>query len=43
MAPTWLTVLAWISLAAAFVSAALIAVDVFVKGHRGSTMLRSGS
>ena len=34
MAPTWLTVLAWISLAAAFSCAGLIAVDVFVRGYR---------
>src|SRR2546421_11909839 len=32
--PTWLTVLAWISLASAFVSAGLIAVDIFVRGYR---------
>jgi hypothetical protein len=32
--PTWLTVLAWISLAAAFVCAGLIAVDIFVRGYR---------
>jgi hypothetical protein len=34
MAPTWLTVLAWISLAASFVCAGLIAVEIFVKGYR---------
>ena len=33
MPPTWLTVLAWISLASAFVSAALIAADIFVRGY----------
>jgi hypothetical protein len=32
--PTWLTVLAWISLASAFGSAALILVDIFVRGFR---------
>ena len=34
MPPTWLTVLAWISLASAFVCAGLIAVDIFVRGYR---------
>lgn len=34
MPPTWLTVLAWISLASAFVSAGLIAVDIFARGYR---------
>jgi hypothetical protein len=34
MAPTWLTVLAWISLASAFVCAGLIAADVLVRGYR---------
>ncbi len=34
MPPTWLTVLAWISLAVAFVCAGLITVDIFVKGNR---------
>jgi hypothetical protein len=34
VAPTWLTVLAWISLASAFVCAGLIAVDIFVRGYR---------
>ena len=34
MRPTWLTVLAWISLASAFVCAGLIAVDIFVRGYR---------
>jgi Domain of unknown function (DUF4396) len=32
--PTWLTVLAWISLASAFVCAGLIAVDIFARGYR---------
>jgi hypothetical protein len=32
--PTWLTVLAWISLASAFVCAGLIVADIFVQGHR---------
>jgi Domain of unknown function (DUF4396) len=32
--PTWLTVLAWISLASAFICAGLLAVDIFVRGHR---------
>jgi hypothetical protein len=32
--PTWLTVLAWISLASAFVCAALIVFDILVRGHR---------
>lgn len=34
MPPTWLTVLAWISLASAFVCTGLIAADIFVRGHR---------
>ncbi|HKO27925.1 MAG TPA: DUF4396 domain-containing protein [Solirubrobacteraceae bacterium] len=34
MAPAWLTVLAWISLASAFVSAGLVASDIFVRGYR---------
>ena len=34
MAPTWLTGLAWISLAASFVRAGLIAGEIFVKGYR---------
>ena len=34
MPPTWLTVLAWISLASAFVCAGLIADDIFVRGYR---------
>jgi hypothetical protein len=34
MAPTWLTVLAWISLATAFVCAGLIATEIFVRGYR---------
>jgi Domain of unknown function (DUF4396) len=32
--PAWLTVLAWISLASAFVCAGLIAVDIFARGNR---------
>jgi len=32
--PTWLTVIAWISLAVAFASALVIAVDVFGRGYR---------
>jgi hypothetical protein len=34
MVPTWLTVLAWTSLAVAFVCAGMIAVEIFVKGYR---------
>jgi hypothetical protein len=34
MAPTWLTVLAWISIATGFVCAGLIVLDVFVRGYR---------
>jgi len=34
MPPTWLTVLAWIALAAGFVSAAIIVVDIYVRGYR---------
>ena len=34
MPPTWLTVLGWISVASAFVCAAEIALDVFVRGYR---------
>lgn len=34
MAPVWLATLAWASLAVAFVSAALIAADIFIRGHR---------
>jgi hypothetical protein len=34
VAPTWLTVLAWTSLAIAFVCAGLIAADIFVRGYR---------
>lgn len=34
MPPTWLTVLAWISLASAFVCTGLIAADIFVRGYR---------
>jgi len=32
--PTWLTVLAWLSLASAFVCAGLIAADIFIRGFR---------
>jgi hypothetical protein len=34
MPPTWLTVLAWISLAASFVCAALIAFEIYGRGYR---------
>ena len=34
MPPTWLTVLAWLALAAGFVSAATIVVDIYVRGYR---------
>lgn len=34
MAPVWLIALAWASLALAFVSAAVIAADIFIRGHR---------
>ena len=34
MPPTWLTIIAWISLAAAFVSAAAILYDIYVRGWR---------
>lgn len=34
MAPTWLDIVAWVALAAAFVSAALILFDIFGRGHR---------
>src|SRR4051812_10094960 len=34
MPPTWLTVLAWISLASALACAVAIAVDIFVRGNR---------
>jgi hypothetical protein len=34
VAPTWLTLLAWISLASAFLCAGLITVDIFVRGYR---------
>jgi hypothetical protein len=34
MPPIWLTVLAWISLASAFVCTGLIAADIFVRGYR---------
>ena len=33
MPPTWLTVLAWISLTSAFVCAGLVAADIFVRGY----------
>jgi hypothetical protein len=32
--PTWLTVLAWVSLASALVCAGLIVADIFVRGYR---------
>lgn len=34
MPPTWLTVLAWIALSAAFVSAGIIAYDLWGRGYR---------
>lgn len=34
MPPTWLTVVAWIALIAGFVCAAVILVDIYVRGHR---------
>jgi hypothetical protein len=34
MPPTWLTVVAWISLASAFACAGVIVADVFLRGHR---------
>ena len=34
MPPDWLTAVAWVSLATAFVCAGLIVVDVFVRGYR---------
>jgi hypothetical protein len=34
MPPLWLTTLAWIALATAFVSAALILADCYLRGHR---------
>jgi hypothetical protein len=34
MPPTWLTVIAWISLAVAFITCGLILFDIFVRGHR---------
>jgi hypothetical protein len=40
MAPTWLTVLAWISLAASFVCAGLIAVEIFVI-HEGAGRVKA--
>ena len=38
MPPTWLTVLAWISLGAAFVSVRLIAADIFLRGYRAARL-----
>ena len=35
--PTWLTSLAWASIAVAFLSAAFIAFDIFGRGHRQSS------
>jgi Domain of unknown function (DUF4396) len=34
MPPTWLTVIAWISLGLAFITCALILFDIFGRGHR---------
>ena len=34
MAPTWLTVVAWIYLAVCFCCAAVIAYDIFINGRR---------
>ena|SRR5487761_1084810 len=34
MPPTWLTILAWISLAVGFVSAGVVLHDIFVRGYR---------
>lgn len=34
MPPTWLTVVSWIALAIAFISAVVILWDLFVRGHR---------
>lgn len=34
MPPRWLTVLAWVSLAGAFLTAAAILHDIYVRGHR---------
>src|SRR5438046_4953170 len=34
MLPTWLTALAWVSLAIGFLCAGRIAIDVFVRGYR---------
>ena len=34
MPPTWLTILAWVSLAIAFLTAGLIAYDIYGRGYR---------
>src|SRR4030088_1409128 len=34
MPPTWLTILAWISIAAGFVSAAVVLYDMYGNGYR---------
>ena len=34
MPPTWLTVIAWVALALAFATAALIVFDIYGRGHR---------
>ena len=34
MPPTWLTAIAWVALAVAFASAALIVFDIYGRGHR---------
>jgi len=34
MPPTWLTILAWTALAAGFVSAAIILIDIYLRGYR---------
>jgi len=34
MPPMWLTVVAWIALAAGFVSATIVLVDIYVRGYR---------
>jgi hypothetical protein len=34
VAPTWLTILSWIALGVAFVSASWILIDIFARGHR---------
>lgn len=33
-APAWMRVVAWVSLAAAFVAGAAMVHDIFVRGHR---------